>query len=83
MAPCSRRTAASGSRHDRPAEVLAKVAEWLGCGVRLVYVIDPDAEEARVFRANGSLSIVARDGVLDGEDVIPGLRCALEEVLAI
>jgi Uma2 family endonuclease len=67
---------------DRPAEVLAKVAEWLASGVRLVWVIDPDAEEARVFAADGGVAIVGRDGVLEGVDVIPGLQCSLAEILA-
>jgi len=39
------------SPDDRPGEVLAKVAEWLGAGTSLVWVIDPQRTEARVYRA--------------------------------
>ena len=67
---------------DRPGAVLAKVADWLEAGTRLVWVIDPDRGIARVHRADGTIDIVRSDGVLDGEDVLPGFSCALAEVLA-
>ncbi len=66
---------------DRPGEVLVKVGDWLDTGTRLVWVIDADRGEARVHRADGSLAIVAGDGALDGEDVLPGLTCPLRDVL--
>jgi hypothetical protein len=34
-----------------------------------------------VHRADGSLTIVGEDGVLDGEAVLPGFSCPLVEVL--
>jgi Uma2 family endonuclease len=66
---------------DRPSETIEKIGQWLEGGTRLVWVIDPTRNEARVFRADGSLGIISRDGVLDGEDVIPGFRVELSEVL--
>lgn len=68
------------STGDRPGEVLAKVAEWLEAGVRLVWVIDPDRRVASVYRSDGSVTAVAPDGNLDGEGVLPGFLCALSEV---
>src|SRR5437879_11660139 len=38
------------SPEDRPADVLAKVADWLGAGTQLVWVIDPERLGARVSR---------------------------------
>lgn len=70
------------SPDDRPAEVLTKVADWLGAGTRLVWVIDPQRSEARVHRADGTVSVLAQDGVLDGEDVAPGFVCGLRDVLS-
>src|SRR5205807_9748017 len=35
---------------DRPGEVLAKVADWLSAGTRLVWVLDPEHRLARVYR---------------------------------
>jgi Uma2 family endonuclease len=70
------------SPDDRPGELLAKVADWLAAGARIVWVIDPFRSEARVYRADGSLTIVDAHGSLGGEDVLPGFGCSLEEVLS-
>jgi Uma2 family endonuclease len=70
------------SPEDRPGETLAKVAEFLQAGTRLVWVIDPVRKEVQVYRADGTMAIVGPDGSLDGETILPGFRCALSEVLA-
>lgn len=66
---------------DRPGEVLAKVADWLTAGTRLVWVVDPDRRVARVHRADGTVSVISESEALDGEDVLPGFACPLAEVL--
>src|SRR6266508_4914306 len=65
---------------DRPGEVLAKVADWLTAGTRLVWVGDPARRRARVYRADGSDSSVEADGALDGGDVLPGFTCKLSVI---
>ena len=69
------------SPDDRPGEVLAKVSDWLSAGCRLVWVIDPDRRVARAYRADGSEAIVLADATLDGEDVLPGFTCPVEDLL--
>jgi Uma2 family endonuclease len=66
---------------DRPGEVLAKVGDWLEAGARLVWVIDPERQIARVYRQDGSESSITADGQLDGEDVLPGFSCPLASIL--
>ena len=66
---------------DRPGEVLAKIADWLTAGTRLVWIIDPDRRIARVYRADGSETIVTADQALDGADVVRGFSCRLDAVL--
>jgi Uma2 family endonuclease len=66
---------------DRPGEVLEKVGQWLNAGVRLVWVLDPVRQHARVYRADGTVSIVGQDENLEGEDILPGFRCPLREIL--
>lgn len=70
------------SPDDPPAEVLAKVAEWLAAGTRLVWVVDPRRSTVHVYRQDGSLSLLGENDSLDGEDVLPGFVCALTEVFA-
>lgn len=67
---------------DRPGELLNRVGDWLNAGARLVWVIDPEHEVARVHRLDGSIQLVAAHDLLDGEDVLPGFSCPLEEVFA-
>lgn len=66
---------------DRPGEVLAKVADWLEAGTRLVWVVDPIRRVARVYRADGSESLLGPGDTLDGEDVVPGFRCPLADIV--
>ena len=65
---------------DRPGEVLAKVADWLSAGTRLVWVLDPGRRVARVYRADGTEQILTADESLDGGDVVPGFSCPVGEI---
>ncbi len=67
---------------DTAAEVLGKTAEWLEAGTRLVWVIDPRRPEVRVYRADGSVSVLGEHEALDGEDVLPGFRCPVRQVFS-
>jgi Uma2 family endonuclease len=69
------------SPNDRPGEVLAKVGDWLNAGARLVWVVDPVARSARMYRADGSEAFLSEHDTLDGEDVLPGFRCVVAAVL--
>jgi Uma2 family endonuclease len=70
------------SPSNRPAEIHAKVADFLAAGSRLVWVIDPDRRVASVYRTLLSPRRVGAGGTLDGEDVLPGFSLALEGLLA-
>jgi Uma2 family endonuclease len=69
------------SPSDRPGAVLEKVGQWLSAGVRLVWVLDAARRHARVYRSDGTVSILGPDEAFDGEDVLPGFRCPLGEIL--
>ena len=66
---------------ERPGEVLAKVADWLSAGTKLVWVVDPERRLARVYRHDGSEAIVTANSALDGEDLLPGFSCSLASIL--
>ena len=68
------------SPDDRPGEVLAKVGDWLSAGCRLVWVVDPERRVARVYRDDGTETIVSATDALDGEDVLPGFSCSLATI---
>lgn len=70
------------SPDDRSGETLTKVGEWLTAGSQLVWVVDPAHRLARVYRADGSETVVAEADALEGEDVVPGFSCRLGEILS-
>jgi Uma2 family endonuclease len=70
------------SPDDRPGETLAKVGDWLEAGVRLVWVIDPERRLARIYRKDGTESLLGAAEALNGEDVLPGFACPLAQILS-
>lgn len=60
------------SPNDPYREVETKVDEYLRAGVRLIWVLNPERQLVRVHRLDGTVSEVARGGMLSGEDVLPG-----------
>ena len=69
------------SPNDRAGEVQSKVSDWLTAGSRLVWVIDPRRRRAIIYRADGSVSLLAEQETLEGEDVLSGFTCSLGDVL--
>ena len=66
---------------DRAGEVLAKVADWLSAGTRVVWVIDPDRRLARVYCDDGSEQIFGAEHILDGQEVVPGFACPVGAIV--
>lgn len=62
-------------------ELDEKVEDYLKAGVPLVWVINPNSRLVRVHRGDGSVSYLREDDELSGEDVIPGFRCVVREIL--
>lgn len=69
------------SPSERPRHVLDKVGEYLEAGVRLVWVIDPPREKAIVYKSLSDVTELHAGDELDGEDVLPGFRVKLSEIL--
>jgi Uma2 family endonuclease len=67
------------SPNDLYYEVDTKVQEWLGAGVRLLWIINPDARTVRIYRADGSDASKRAEDEISGEDVVPGFCCRVRE----
>ena len=46
-----------------------------------MWVIDPERRCAVVYRSLVDVKRLGEDDALDGEDVLPGFRCVLRDVL--
>ena len=66
------------SPSDSLADLTLKLNEYIANGCRLAWLLDPKNETARLFRPDGSVSVVKSfEETLSGEDVLPGFSFAL------
>jgi Uma2 family endonuclease len=63
------------SPNDTAYDVDEKVQEFLGAGVRQVWVVNPEQRTVEVHRANATGTILRENDEITGEDVIPGFHC--------
>jgi Uma2 family endonuclease len=71
------------SPSDRWTEITEKVDMYIGKGVVLVWVIDPIARQAHVYRKGRETRLIEQTSALDGEDVLPGFSLPLEEIFSL
>jgi Uma2 family endonuclease len=69
------------SQWSRPRALDAKARAWLAAGTRLVWIIDPEKRTATVHRPGAAKQVLREPDFLDGEDVVPGFRVALADLL--
>lgn len=68
------------SPSNRPAEIHAKVADYLAAGARLVWVVDPQQRLVVVHRTLLDRRILHEGDSLDGDEVLPGFALPLDEL---
>src|SRR5574341_406941 len=67
---------------DAYTEINEKVAEYLRCGVRLVWVIDPEQRVIRVYTPDNPDGRTLHEGdTLSGDPVLPGWSMTVSEIL--
>jgi Uma2 family endonuclease len=72
----------SVSPNDTYEEIEVKVMEYLRAGVRLVWVISPEAQTVLIRRPDKSAATLEVSDKLDGEKVIPGFSCPVADLFA-
>lgn len=65
------------SPYDRWTDVMQKLREYFAIGVRLVWVVDPQARSVHAYRALTDAREFAADDDLPGDDVLPGFAVAV------
>lgn len=63
------------SPNDRADRVLRKIADYLRCGVGLLWVIDPEKRTVTVYQPGKQQYVVDEGQELSGDDVLPDFRC--------
>jgi Uma2 family endonuclease len=69
------------SPNDSAAELDEKLEDYESAGIPLIWVIYLGSRKAMVYRGDGSISRVREEDELSGEDIIPGFRCPVREIL--
>ena len=70
------------SKSNTPAEMKVERREYFAAGVQLVWLIDPESRTAVVYTAPEQWTEVDRDGVLLGDEVLPGFELPLVDLFA-
>jgi len=60
------------SPSDRPLQIQTKVTAYQGCGVPLIWVIDPEDRGVGIYRLGQPTRVLTEQEILDGEDIVPG-----------
>jgi Uma2 family endonuclease len=68
------------SPNDKAKYVNRKITDYLGNGVDLVWLIDPEDRSVTVFRRDRGPLRVAEDGELTGDDILPDFRCRVADL---
>jgi Uma2 family endonuclease len=71
------------SPSNRASEVRAKIADYLEAGVRLVWVLNPQARSVTIHRPGVEARVIRDDQTVEGEDVLPGFRLPLAAFFAL
>ena len=66
--------------NERPKEILIKITDWLRAGTDIVWVFEPQRSVARIYRREGTEELIAQDGAITGEEMLPGFSCLLRDI---
>jgi Uma2 family endonuclease len=69
------------SPSDHYSRIQGKVRHYLGRGVRLIWVVDPEDRSLTVYRSRQQATILEEGETLSGEDVLPGFSCRVADLL--
>jgi len=71
------------SPHDRAEEVHERVRDYLGAGVRLVWVLWPKSRTMTVYWPDGTARELGPDEKLTGGDVLPGFEMTVSDLFLV
>lgn len=68
------------SPSNRVSEMQQKGLDYLDAGSRMIWIVDPAERTVTVYRSRSDIRILDHDDVLEGDDVLPGLRLPIAEL---
>jgi Uma2 family endonuclease len=70
------------SPDDTTGEVDEKIEEWLACGCKAVWVVDPLLQTVTIYQSPKKAKLLTFDEALTGDPVLPGFTCPVSEFFA-
>ncbi|MEM7760995.1 MAG: Uma2 family endonuclease, partial [Cyanobacteria bacterium P01_A01_bin.40] len=61
-------------------ELQNKMKEYLNCGVKLGWLINPDAKQVEIYRQGKEKEVLYDPKILSGESIMPGFTVSLTEI---
>jgi Uma2 family endonuclease len=68
------------SPNDKHKDVVEAIEEYLDCGVKVVWIIDPYTETVAVYRPGQEPKHFTRSDELTGEPELPDFRCSVAAI---
>jgi Uma2 family endonuclease len=65
---------------DDLATTQRKMAEYISCGVKLGWLINPDAKEVEIYRLGQDKQVFSNPSNLSGGDILPGFILDLSDI---
>ncbi|VEP12424.1 conserved hypothetical protein [Hyella patelloides LEGE 07179] len=66
---------------DDLRELQQKMIEYLNCGVKLGWLINPDEKQVEIYRINQKAEVMDCPNNLSGENILPNLIVDLSDIL--
>jgi Uma2 family endonuclease len=70
------------SKNDTIAEVNDTIDDWLGAGVKLLWVVDPFRRTVTIHQPGHDPVLLGERAILEGDPLVPGFRCPVAEIFA-
>ncbi len=68
------------SPYDKQREIDEAIEEYLDCGVKVLWIVDPNDETVTVYRPGADPVLFSRRQELSGEPELPEFRCFVGEI---
>jgi Uma2 family endonuclease len=63
-------------------DIELKISQYLAAGAKLVWIVSPKAKHVRIYRADGTHTLLRETDSLTGEAVLPGFSLSLSDLFA-
>ena len=68
------------SPYDKQREIDEAIEEYLACGVRVVWIVNPFHDTVTVYRPGAEPVLYNRTQTIEGDPELPGFRCRVAEI---